>query len=151
MRFLLSAFCANLVFIAPQVAEAAAVEAAATVAEMTLLEMTESALSGISRELDFAKNVVRLETLMEGLSFPAIEVAAHVQLLSAYADLSEQILYQLGAVANNEKTTYEFAKLTYDQLRVTTTGSSKTPAVNPSPGVVGEGSVDVKALRESDA
>ena len=135
MRFLLSAFCANLVFIAPRVAQASTAEMgtphsgkkaedAPAVVEMTLLDMTESALSGIRRELDFARNVVKLETMIEGLSFPAIEVAAHVQLLSAYADLSEQILYQLGAVAKNEKSTYDFAKLTYDQLRLTTTGKA---------------------------
>ena len=135
MRFLLSAFCANLVFIAPQVAEGSTAvvesrdsgekpEAAPAVVEMTLLDITESAISGIRRELDFARNVVKLETMMEGISFPAIEVAAHVHLLSAYADLSEQILYQLGAVAKNEKSTYDFAKLTYDQLRLTTTGKA---------------------------
>ena len=153
MRFLLSAFCANLVFIAPRVAQASTTKVetlgsgkkaddAPAVVEMTLLDMTESALSGIRRELDFARNVVKLETMIEGLSFPAIEVAAHVQLLSAYADLSEQILYQLGAVAKNEKSTYDFAKLTYDQLRLTTTGKAAASRDAPAQSLDGATLVD---------
>ena len=108
---------------------------------MTMLELSEATLSSISRELGVAKSLVTLEQLIEGNSLSAMQVVAHVQLLAAYADLSEQILSHLNTIGENERTTYRYAEITYKQLRLETTGSETPTLSAPATGLIARSEV----------